>query len=47
MMVGCFFEMCKRKGLKVNPDKIKMMVLGWEEELVCGVLVDGTRFEHV
>ena len=30
VMVGHFVEVC-RKGLKVNPDKSKVMVLGGEE----------------
>ena len=32
-MVGCFVEVCKRRGLKVNAGKRKMMVLVGEEGL--------------
>ena len=27
-MVGCFVKVCRRRGLKVNADKIKVMLLG-------------------
>ena len=30
-MVGRFVEVCRRKGLKVNAGKCKVMVLGGEE----------------
>ena len=33
MILGLFVEVCRRKGLSVNPDKSKMMVFGGEEEL--------------
>ena len=38
--------MCRR-GLKVNADKSKAMVLDWEEGLGCEIHVDGTRLEQV
>ena len=46
MMVGSFAEVCRR-GLKVNADKNKMMVLGGEEGLECHVCMDGICLEHV
>ena len=47
VMVGRFAEVCKRRGLKANADKSKVMVLNGEEELECEVNVDGIRLEHV
>ena len=32
-MVGRFVEVCKRRGLKVNACKIKVMILNGEEGL--------------
>ena len=46
-MVGGFVEVCKRRGLKVNAGKIKVMVLNGEEGLECDVHLDGIRLEHV
>ena len=46
VMAGCFVEVCRRKGLKVNADKGKV-VLGSEEELGCDIYVDGTQLEQV
>ena len=40
-MVGCFVEVCRRRGLKVNAGKSKVMVLGGEEGLECEVWVEG------
>ena len=37
--MGRFVEVCKRRGLKVNAVKSKVMVLGREEELGCEVCV--------
>ena len=45
-MVGRFNEVCKRRRLKVNAGKSKVMVNG-EEGLECEVLVDRVRLEHV
>ena len=45
--VGRFVEACRRRGLKVNAGKGKVMVLGGEEGLECEVCVDGIRLEHV
>ena len=46
-MVGRFTEVCKRRGLKVNEGKSKLMVLDGEEGLECEVCVDRIRLEHV
>ena len=46
-MVGRFVEVGRRRGLKVNAGKSKMMVLSGEEGLECEVHVDGIRLEHV
>ena len=32
-MVRHFVELCRRRGLKFDADKIKVMVVGGEEEL--------------
>ena len=40
-MVGCFVELCRRRGLKVNATKSKVRVLGGEEGLAYEVCVDG------
>ena len=42
-MVGRFVEVCRRRGLKVNADKSKVMELGGMEELEYEVWVDGIR----
>ena len=41
VMVGHFVEGWKRRGLKVNADKSKVMVLSGEEGLWCEIHVDG------
>ena len=46
-IVGRFGEVCRRKGLKVNAGKRKVVVLNGEEGLVYEVCVDGERLEHV
>ena len=46
-MVGRFAEVCRRRGLKANAGKIKVMVLNGEEGLECEVHLDGIRLEHV
>ena len=46
-MVEWFAEVCRRRGLKVNAGKSKMMVIGGEEGLQCKVFVDVIRAEHV
>ena len=45
-MVGRFVEVCRRRGLKINAGKSKVMVLGGEEGLECEVCVDEMRLEH-
>ena len=46
MMVGRFAEVCRRRGLKVNTGKNKVMVLNGEDGLECEVHVNGVRLEH-
>ena len=46
-MLGRFIEVCKRRGLKFNAGKSKVMVLNGEERLECDLYVDGIRLEHV
>ena len=46
-MVGCFVEVHRRSGLKVNAGKSKGMVLCGEGELKCKVCVGKMQFEHV
>ena len=41
VMVGRFAEMCRRRGLKVNAGKWKVMVLGGEEGVECEVCETG------
>ena len=43
----CFTEVCRKRGLKVNAGKRKVMVLGGEEGLKCEVCVDGICLEQV
>ena len=45
-MVGQFAEVCRRRGLKVNVGKSKVMVLNGEERLVCNVHIDRIHLEH-
>ena len=47
VMVGLFAEVCRRRELKVNAGKIKVIVLNGEEGLECEVHVDGNRLEHI
>ena len=46
-MGDVFVEVCRRRVLKVNPGKSKVMLLGGEEGLECEICVDGIRLEHV
>ena len=46
-MVGRFAEVCRRRGLKVNAFKSKVIVLGGEEGLEYEVCVDAIRLQHV
>ena len=45
--MGHFAEVFRRRGLKVNEGKRKMMMLGGEEGLECELWVDDIRLEHV
>ena len=47
MMVGWFAEVCRRRGLKINAGRRKVMVLNGEEGLECEVHLDGICLEHV
>ena len=40
-------EVCRRRGLKVNTGKSKVMMLSREERLECKVCLDGMRLQHV
>ena len=46
-IVERFAEVCRRRGLKVNAGKSKVMLLNGEEGVECEVHVDGIRLEHV
>ena len=41
VVVKCIVEMCRRRGLKVNADNMKVMVSFEEEILGCEISVDG------
>ena len=43
LMVGWFAEVCRRRGLKINAGKSKVMVLNREEGLECEIHVNGIR----
>ena len=47
VMVVQFAEVCRRRGLKVNASKSKVMVLNGEEGLECVVHIDGIHLKHV
>ena len=47
VMVRWFAEVCRRRGLKVNAGKSKVIVLNGEEGLECEVHVVGISLEHV
>ena len=47
VMVGRFAEVCRKRGLKVNAGKSKVMVPNGEEGLECEVRVDGVSLEHI
>ena len=46
-MVGHFVQVCRRRGLKANASKRKVMMFGGEEGLECEVCVDGIRLKDV
>src|SRR5678816_4574870 len=45
-LVERFGRVCKRRGLKVNVDKSKVMVVS-EDSLQCEVMLDGEQLEQV
>ena len=47
MMVGPFAGVCRRRGLKINAGKSKVMVLNGEDGLECEVHVEGIRLDDV
>ena len=47
VMMGRSAEVCRRRRLKIDAGKSKVMVLNEEEELECEVYVDGIRLEPV
>ena len=48
LIMGCFVEICRRGGLKVNAGKTKVIVLwGGEEGLECEICMDGGQLEKV
>ena len=46
MTIERFGEVYKRRGLKVNSNKSKEVVLGGEKRPVCEFGVDGRELEH-
>ena len=46
-MVEGLVEVCRRRGLKVNAAKSKVMVMNGEERFECEVHVDKICLEHV
>ena len=46
-MMQRFVEVCRRRGLKINASKSKVMAMNEEKGLECEVHVDGIRLEHV
>ena len=46
-MVGRFVEVCKRRGLKINEGKSKVMVLGGEEGLKFEVCIYVIRLAYI
>ena len=46
-IVGRFVEVCRKRGLKVNTGKSKVVVLGGEKGLECEICVSSIHLEHV
>ena len=46
-IVEQFAEVCRKRGLKINAGKSKVMVLNGDEGFLCEVHVDFIRLEHV
>ena len=47
MIEGQLGEVCRRRGMKVNAGKSKVILLNGEEGLECEVHVDGICLEYV
>ena len=47
VMVGHFIEVCKRRSLKVNAGKSKVMVIGGEDGFLCEVCIYRICLKHV
>ena len=47
MMIGQFVELCRRRGLKVNANRRKVIVRNGEEGLECEVHINLVHLEHV
>ena len=45
MRAGCFVKVCKRRDLKVNAGKSKVIILGGEEGLIHGTCILGVCVE--
>ena len=45
--MGGFVEVCRKRDLKVNAGKSKVMMLKGEEGLECEICGDGMLLEHV
>ena len=46
-MVGWFAEVCRKRGLKINAGKSKVMVPNGERGLQCEIHVEGIRLDHI
>ena len=46
-MVGRFAKVCRRRGLKVNASKSKVILFGGEEGFEYEVCLDGIRLAHL
>ena len=46
-MVGWFVEVCRRRGLKVNEDKSKVMVMNEEEGLEFEIHIDRIHLKQI
>ena len=46
-MMGQFFEVCRRRVLKVIAGESKVMAMNLEEGLECKVHANGIHLEHV
>ena len=45
MMVGRFFDLCRRRELKVNAGKSKVIIMNGEEGLECEVQVGAIHLD--